>query len=125
MKSSYTIYIDWDIDYKQKKAYYKYLAEAINFIQKKYGLILIKLMARKSASGNTHIAIVLDKKPDFLTEIMIRTLARDDVYRVAMDIMRYAKSSRKETNRIFDVKFSKNKIKKAGKWHLLNRSNML
>lgn len=114
------IYVDWDIEYRYRRRYYKYLKEAVDYLKK--AMIPYRLYERRSSSGNTHIKIDagLDYNlPDddlFLLELMVRALARDDAYRLAVDIMRYSKYGIKETNRLFDMKSVKGRVKRAGKW---------
>jgi hypothetical protein len=113
------IYIDWDIDFRYRERYYKYLKEAVEYL--KEAGVRYKLYERRSASGNTHIMISIDKQVNFLTQLTIRALARDDAYRLAVDIIRYTKKGVNEVNRLFEVKAVKGKIKRAGKWREIKR----
>ena len=70
---------------------------------------------RKSASGNTHIAIELDV--DFLRELEIRAILLDDPGRIMNDLRRHA--FHVPTGRLWDAKVDREGQKKAGEWEIL------
>jgi hypothetical protein len=75
----------------------------------------LKCWYRRSASGNTHVAI--DLNTDFLRELEIRAILLDDPMRILNDLRRHA--FHMPTGRLWDVKVTREGQKTAGEWEIL------
>jgi len=114
MKRINEITLDWDISYSTIKNSRIY-NEFKEWVKQNKDMIL-KIEARKSSHGNTHIRITLNKKISEFQVFQIRAYLHDDVYRLALDLIRSYEN--KPNNRLWDEKFdAKTKeILRAGKW---------
>lgn len=120
-----TIFLDWDVGYKDwlRKRDRPSGVRTRGWMENRLGLLRHTILSkekrifadyRRSGSGRVHIRLWIIQDLDHLQELTIRTFLKDDPARVYMDIGRWCKGE--STNRLFDTKWSKGKIRKAGPW---------
>lgn len=122
-----TLYLDWDISYHYWSSHTRdkpkgkrsigWMKNRLRLFRRRLavGLFPLGVWYRRSGSGRIHIA--LEFPEDALsnnTGIVFRTFLLDDPARVYLDIVRWCQGA--ETNRLFDTKYSKGRIRKAGPW---------
>lgn len=99
MESSKEITLDYDIEYSTFKRSYTYrrlafyVANTVN---------VVSAYMRKSATGNTHVKLVLHEPVEFYRRIEIRAYLREDAYRIVNDLSRHY--LKQHTDVIFDSK---------------------
>jgi hypothetical protein len=72
---------------------------------------------RRSANNHVHLKIAFNDDLTLLQAFCIRAFLGDDPHRLACDLDRYYRTNKLEnTGRCFDEKYTKGKVRCAGKW---------
>ena len=76
-----------------------------------------KSTIRRSSNNHVHIKVYLNDNLSLLESLALRAFLNDDPVRIACDLDRYYRTGDlDQTGRCFDEKYSKGKLRKAGKW---------
>lgn len=72
---------------------------------------------RRSSNNHVHIKVKFENSITILTAFCIRAFLGDDPHRLACDLDRFYRTNKLEnTGRCFDEKYTKGKVRQAGKW---------
>jgi len=76
-----------------------------------------KAQIRRSSGGHVHIRIYLNHSISLFQSLCLRAFLDDDPHRLACDLDRFYRTGFiEDTGRCFDEKYTKGKLRLAGKW---------
>jgi hypothetical protein len=76
-----------------------------------------KAMIRRSSNNHVHIKVYLNQELSLFESLQLRAFLDDDPVRIACDLDRfYRTGDLDKTGRCFDEKYTKGKLRRAGKW---------
>lgn len=118
------LYLDWDVSFRywsshtQDRATGKrskgWMKNRLRLSENMLWFDEARLLYRRSGSGRVHVSLETPFDVGDEARMLLRTLLQDDSARVYLDIVRWCRGE--DTNRLFDVKYSKGKIRRAGPW---------
>lgn len=121
------IYLDWDVSFRYWSSHTRdakagkrskgWMKNRLRLFEKRWWVWdKIRVLYRRSGSGRVHVSLEhIPPNPSMVErDLLLRALLLDDPARVYLDIVRWCQGE--PTNRLFDVKYSDGKIRKAGPW---------
>jgi hypothetical protein len=120
------VFLDWDVRWSwwEKRTRVGSATRSESFLRTHLAMIAkgldwppdwsCEVFYRRSPGRRVHVKLVLSFALGFRDQFLLRMYCSDDRARCAIDVGRYIENQ--PTNRLFDVKMSGGKLRRAGDW---------